>query len=200
MITPTEEAQILMQGSTCVLPIGASTTTAPWAQAFDRRFAISAVAAPASGTMQMTSIMLPAGRVVTGISFVSGSTAESGGTHLWFALYRGDNLALLAQSTDDTAAAAFAANTMLRKALTTPQTLPYSGLYYLAYCSTNSAGAQPTLINITSPIGNNNGITTAASAMTPTTCGTSTTGLAASAPSTAAALATGLINFWACVD
>ena len=198
MSTPVEEAQLYAQVGAGVLPVGTSAGTAPWAQTFDRRFAISAVAAPASGTMNMSAIYLPAGRVVTGISYVSGSTAESGGTNLWFALYRGDTLALLAQSTNDTGAAAFAANTMLRKALTTPQTLPITGLYYIGYCSTNSAGAQPTLVNTTSPIGNNNGV--GVTGMTPVLCGTSTTGLTTAAPATAAAVVGGLINFWACVD
>lgn len=197
MTSPTMEAQISFQGSGLFLPVGTGGQQ-PWAQTFDRRMAISAVAAPASGTMNMAGIFLPQGRVVTGISFVSGSTAESGGTNLWFALYRGDTLALMAQSTNDTGAAAFAANTMLRKTLTAPQTLPYTGLYFLAYCSTNSAGAQPTLINLTSGVGNNNGV--GVTGMTPALCGTSNTGLTTTAPSTANALATGTVYFWGCVD
>ena len=130
-ISPQEEAQLVAQTGSTMLPSGAaSLVTQPFAQTFDRRLATSAVFATTSGTLTLAAIWLPAGKLVTGITFVSGSTAESGGTHLWYALYKGD-LTFMAQSTDDTGAAAFAANTALRKALTAAQTIPVSGLYYL---------------------------------------------------------------------
>ena len=184
MPTPAEDAKALH----VLLPTGAATAaTVPQAQTYDRRLAISAAFATTSGTMTMTGINLAGGTVVTAITFVSGATAESGGTNLWFALYRADTLALMAQSTNDTGAAAFAANTALRKALTAPQTCPYTGLYYLAYMSTNSAGAQPTLLCVTSAIANNLGSITG---MTPILAATSTTGLTSAAPATAGALTT----------
>ena len=87
------------------LPVGATGLAVnPFAQTFDRRFAVSTVFAPTSALLTMTGIWLPAGRTVTGITFVSGSTAEGTGTHLWYALYKSD-LTFMAQATDSNGAA-----------------------------------------------------------------------------------------------
>lgn len=191
-LTPQEEARVAYQSS--ILPVGVSTSaTPPSAQTFDRRLAISAAFAPTSATMTMTGIWLAAGQIVTGITFVSGATAESGGSHLWYALYKSD-LTFMAQATDNTGAAAIAANTAFRMALTTPQTCPYSGLYYLAFCC---VGTIPTLLNITSAVANNLGSITG---MTPIVAATSTTGLVGTAPSPAGALTTIAQCLYAFVD
>jgi hypothetical protein len=166
-----------------VLPIGGAATL-PQQQTFDRRMATSAVFAPTSGTLTLTAINLSGGQVINGITFVSGSTAESGGTHLWYALYRAD-LVLMGQSTDDTGATSFGANTAFRKALTAAQTCPYTGLYYLGFMCAMSAGGVPTLLNVTASVANGNGSITG---MTPILAATSSTGQAGSAPNPAGAL------------
>jgi hypothetical protein len=92
-----------------------------------------------TGVMTLTPIYLCQGQTITSINYVSCSTAESGGSHLWFALYddgRGSTtagqLSLLGQTPDQTAAAAFAANTNLGLALNIPYLTTYTGIYYLA--------------------------------------------------------------------
>ena|SRR5579859_3181555 len=190
-VTPAEAAQIGVSGSG-LLPVGAAG--APFAQTFDRRFATGTVFAPTSGTLTLTAIWLPAGQVVTGISFCSGSTAESGGSHLWFALYD-QNLVLLGQGADEAGAAAFAANSLHRQALTAAQTCKYSGLYYLGVCV---VGTPMTLINSVVATVNAAGNITG---MTPIVAATSTAGLnTATAPNPAGAL-TAIVNcIWALVD
>ena len=175
-------------------PIGTAGT--PFAQTFDRRLVNNITFQPTSGTLTMTAIWLPANSTVTGITFVSGATAESGGTNLWFALYNAD-LTFLAQSTNDTGAATFSANLALRKALTAPQKLVTGGLYYLGYMSTNGAGAQPALYNITNTGINANGNITG---MTPIVAATSTAALTTTAPTPAGALTTITQALYAFVD
>jgi hypothetical protein len=182
-----------------LLPVGGGTGTAPFAQTFDRRFAVSTVFAPTSGTITMTAIWLPAGSVVTGITFVSGSTAESGGSHLWYALYKGNSpfgattYTLMAQSADAVGAAAFAANTALREALTAPQTCPYSGLYLLGFCC---VGTVPTLQNVTGSVNNNGNI----AGMTPILAATADSSLGAAAAATLGTLTTITQSLYAYVD
>lgn len=195
-LSAAEEAKL--QGATAMLPAGSATAaTGVQYQTFDRRLAISAAFAPTSGTLTMTGIWLPAGTVVSGITFVSGATAESGGTHLYYALYKND-LTLMAQSTDDTGATSFAANTAFRKALTAAQTCPYTGLYYLGFLCIQSAGGVPTLLNVTSGVTNNLGSITG---MTPILAATSTSGLSTgTAPTPAGALTTITQCLYAFVD
>lgn len=191
-ISSAEESRITAQSG--ILPVGVSTSaTPPSGQTFDRRMAISAAFAPTSGTMTMTAIVLPAGQIVTGITFVSAATAESGGSHLWYALYKSD-LTFMAQATDNTGAAAFSANTAFRMALTTAQTCPYSGLYYIGFCC---VGTIPTLLCITSAVTNNLG---SIAGLTPIVAATSTTGLTTTAPSPAGALTTIAQCLYAYVD
>jgi hypothetical protein len=184
-VTPAEEARISMI-SGGMLPVGGGLGTAPFAQTFDRRLVNSITFAPTTQILTLTGIWLPAGQVVTGITFVSGATAESGGSHLWYALYQA-NLTFMAQSADDTGATSFAANTALRKALTAPQTCPYTGLYYLGFCC---VGTIPTLYNLANTGINANGSITG---MTPILAATSTGSLTATAPSPAGAL-TAIVN------
>lgn len=193
-LTAQEEAQLLAQAGTGILPVGtASLVTQPFAQTFDRRLATGTVFAPTSATLTMTGIWLPAGKVVTGITFVSGSTAESGGSHLWYALYQRD-LTFMAQATDNTGATAFAANTAFRMALTAPQTLLYSGLYYLGFCC---VGTIPTLLCSVAATVNANGNI---AGMTPIVAGTSSAGLVGTAPSPAGALTAITQSIYAFVD
>lgn len=135
----------------------------------------------------MTGIWLAAGQTVTGITFVSGSTPESGGSHLWYALYKGNipfgasSYTLMAQSTDATGAAAFGANTALREALTTTQICPYTGLYLIGFLC---VGTVPTLCNVTVATVN---LTGNIAGMTPIIASTADTSLTGTASTTLAA-------------
>lgn len=203
-LSPAEEAALL--GSGGILPVGSATPVLhPFAQTFDRRLCTGTVIAPTSTTMYVTAIYLPGGSTVTGITFCSGSTAESGGSHLWFALYKpgsvqtfnGTLLSLMAQTADSTGAADFAANTALRLTLTTAQRIPTSGIYYLGVCVT---GTPMTLINIVGAAnGGVNGMGNIAG-MTPILAATADTSLGASAPATTVALVPVVNAIWACVD
>ena len=166
-------------------------------QAFDRRLAISAAWAPTSGTLTMTGIWLPQNFTVNAITFMSGAQAEATGTHLFFAIYRADTLALLAQATDNTGAAAFGASLSFRMALTAPIQMPYTGLYYLGFVCVAS-GNVPTLLNLTSGVTTNLG---AVASTAPILAATSTTGISSgSAPNPAGALTTIVQCLWAGVD
>ena len=169
-LSTAEEAQIRCQtGGGALMPVGTAGT--PFAQTFDRRLASGTVFAPTAGTLTMTAIELPQGKVISGISFVSGSTAEASGAHLWFALYD-RNLNLLAQGTDETGAAAFAANTVHRQALTAAQTLTYTGLYYLGFFCSNTT--VPTLLcSVVATVNATGNI----SGMTPIIAATSSSGI-----------------------
>jgi hypothetical protein len=166
-------------------------------QAFDRRFAISTAWAPTSGTLTMTGIWLPQGAVVNAITFMAGAQAEATGTHLFYALYRADTLALLAQATDNTGAAAFGASLSFRMALTAAVSVPYTGLYYLGFVCVAS-GNVPTLLNITSGVATNLG---AVASTTPILAATSTTSIASgTAPNPAGTLTAITQCLWAGVD
>jgi len=194
-LSPQEEAQLLAQAGTGILPVGtASLVTQPFAQTFDRSLGTGAVFTPTSATMYMTGIWLPAGKVVTGITFV-GVAAEATGTHLWYALYKGD-LTFMAQATDNTGAAAFTANTAFRMALTAPQTILVSGLYYLAFCCVASGTVPSLACSIAGTVNLNGNI----AGMTPIVAATSTTGLTGTAPSPAGALTAITQRLYAFVD
>jgi len=107
---------------------------------------------PTTGVMDLTAIYLTIGQTITNINYVSGSTAESGGSNLWYALYddgRGSatagQLALLGQTASQTGAAALAANTNLGLSLNTPYITTYTGIYYLAFMC---VGTPPTLAGV----------------------------------------------------
>ena len=98
----------------------------------------------ATGVMTSVPIYLVQGDKVTNLSFVSGNTAAGTPTNYWFALYGTDATpALLAQTADQTSTA-WAANTVKTLALTTPYTVPKTGLYWAAIMVT--ATTPPTLM------------------------------------------------------
>lgn len=196
-LTPLEEAQLIGQASGAVLPVGAAGV--PWAQNFDRTFCNGSALTPASGVMNLTGIWLPAGKLVTAVSFIviGGPTTN---THLWAALYRSDNgtsSALLAQSADDTTSTDATANTLFRRALSSPQVLPYTGLYYVGWMQTSSG--QNTLACAVNQTVNANGNITG---MTPVLAFThATTGLTTTAPSTLGATTAVITSrIWVLVD
>ena len=100
----------------------------------------------------------------------------------------------MAQATDNTGAAALGANTALRMALTTVQTCPYSGLYYLGVCV---VGTPMTLLCATAASVNANGNITG---MTPILSATADAALTATAPATMGALTAITQSIYAFVD
>jgi len=90
------------------------------------------LAALTTQVMTSVAIWLPAGTVVTNLTFVSGATAAGTPTNWWFALYSSAATpALLAQTADQTSTA-WAAETAKTVALTTPQTITTTAVYYAA--------------------------------------------------------------------
>lgn len=97
------------------------------------RFPLTDVAeALASGVMTAVPLWLRQGDVVTNLSFLSGATAANTPTHWWFALYSNAATPALMAQTADQAAAAWAADTWKTLALSTPQTIKATGIYYAA--------------------------------------------------------------------
>ncbi|MBL7487090.1 hypothetical protein [Frankia sp. AgW1.1] len=96
--------------------------------------------------MLSTPIYLTKGTVVTNLTFVSGATAAGTPTNYWVALYsNAATPALLAQSADQTSTA-WAAETALTLALSAPQTITTSGVYYAAIMV--KATTPPTLAGV----------------------------------------------------
>jgi hypothetical protein len=98
----------------------------------------------ATGVMTSVPIYLQAGDVITNLSFRSGATAAGTPTAWWFALYSSAATpALLAQTADQTNTA-WAANTTMTKALSSPVTISTTGIYWAAINVT--ATTPPTLL------------------------------------------------------
>lgn len=145
--------------------------------------AINTISATSAGTLLLYLIHLPAGTLVSNISFMSGSTAlntAGSGPHAWVALYNGSR-SLLGQSTDTTTLS-WAANTVKTIDLATPYITTYSGYYYLGLMV--HCGSTGTMPNFT---GVNLGSTNLAS-LDPPVGGSANTGLGATAPGTAGSI------------
>lgn len=141
-------------------------------------------AANASGTLRMFAINLPAGALITNLHILSGTTAYAAGTdiHFWVALYNSSRV-LLRQSTDNTSgpgSGTFGASTLLSTALSSTYTTTYSGLHYIGNMISQTGGTIWTYQALSGSTG--------ALGLAPIICGTSTTGLTDTAPSTAAAI------------
>jgi hypothetical protein len=143
----------------------------------------------ASGTLYLVAIFLRAGQKVSNISFFSGTTASGTPTHGLFGLYDASRN-LLASSADFTTEA-WAANTIKTKAMTTPYTVPTTGLYYLG-CMI-AATTVPSLIGMAAPNSVN------FLSQPPIICGTSTAALTTALPNPAAAITATLLRAWASV-
>lgn len=102
----------------------------------------------ASGVTNLIGLPLYEGDVVTNLTFISGATALTMGSnadgHLWFALYDPSGT-LLAQTADQGGAATWAANTVKTLALSAPQTIATTGLYYAALMVNAGTGGSPTV-------------------------------------------------------
>ena len=141
-----------------------------------------------TGREHCIAIALKAGMVITNISFMSSVTAADTPTAYWFSL-RTDARVLLAQTADQTTTA-WGASTVKTLALSAPQTLTYSGLYYLGIMV--AATTPPTLVGIT-------GLATA-NGRTPIVNGYGDASLTTTAPATATALTTQSAMPWAWVS
>ncbi len=98
------------------------------------------------GQVGVRAIALPAGVDVNNVTFLTGSTAASGPTHLWVALCD-VNLNVLGVSADQLTAAV-PANTYTKLALGSPVGTLYTGVYYIAISASASTTA-PTLAGFT---------------------------------------------------
>jgi hypothetical protein len=97
-----------------------------------------------TGTMYSCAIFLPAGCVVTNITWRSTGTGSGTAGHGWFALYsNAATPALLSQSADQTGASWWASATIKTLALSAAQTITTSGIYYVAVMV--ASGTMPAL-------------------------------------------------------
>ena len=116
-------------------------------ETFPRNSATLTAVAPTgwtTGTMFSMAIYLPAGAVISNITFRSSGTGSGTAGHGWFALYsNAATPALMAQTADQTGASWWASATVKTLALTTPQVITQSGTYYVS-CMVAS-GTMPTL-------------------------------------------------------
>jgi len=143
---------------------------------------------PLSTRMYLSSIYINTNQTIRNINYIS-SGAESGGSHLWFALYDdgrsstvSGQLGLLGQTADQTGATAFGANTNLGLALSYPILTTYTGIYYVALMC--AASQTPGLASMTIA-----GSLTTASASGSYFGGTAGTSLTTSAPDPSGAIA-----------
>lgn len=107
------------------------------------------VALLSTGRVTMVGIEIDAGQLITSITFVSGTTALSAGTHQWFALCNSSRVQLRATS-DDTSTA-WANNAPKTLNLSSTFTTTYTGMYYVAIMVT--ASTVPTLSATTTSSG-----------------------------------------------
>lgn len=142
-------------------------------QSQDRRDVSNSTTVLTSGRMCVVAIHLQAGDVVNSITFMN-TTAGSGLTHVWYALYDA-NHNLISATADDTSTA-WVANTAKTLALSSSYTVPTTGLYYLGIVVVGS-----TLPNMLCTVG-----LAAALGLNPIISATANTGLTtpATAPAT----------------
>lgn len=138
----------------------------------------NAIAALSTGRLSLYRIILAANTTITGISFLSGTTALSGGSNQWFGIF---SLGLVPlRLTNDDTSTAWAGNAFKSLNLSSTYVIPTDGWYYLGICVV--ATTVPTFRGVTS----SSTPTTAA----PPVGGTSSTGLTnpASCPNPVAAI------------
>lgn len=170
-------ALYVIDAAGAVLPVGSllhtgMTSFSALAESINHNAVSQTVIQPVSGELQLMSIGLQAGQVVTSIGFCTGVTAAITPTHWWAAVV--DKNYLLAAHTADQLTAALPASTWQKLNLTAPYTATYTGLYYLALMVASS-GTQPSVISATVQ----SQFVSGTNAPTPGVGGRSTTGLTA---------------------
>lgn len=107
--------------------------TTSWSNLTRRQTLSGTLTALTTDIPYAVAIYLPSGAVVTNISFASSNVVASptGYTNWWFSLYNATSgtPTLMAQTADQTTTA-WAAQVVQTKALSAPQTITTSGLYY----------------------------------------------------------------------
>lgn len=190
-VTPAGAAAARLRVSNPTLPTGAV-----W-QCVDRQFITLGSSVTVSGRVQMGLHWLPAGLVITTLSFYTGSAGATTGPQNQWAFVADSSRVGLSYSADltttawgNSAAQVFTMAASKSDATPTPYTIPTSGLYYVGIMS-KSSGTSPTIIT------HNMGSTTIGG-IAPIFCGTSDTGCStvATAPSTFAALTSSTQQPW----
>jgi hypothetical protein len=146
-------------------PTGASYET------FPRNGYSNTTVAPASGTLYLSAIALPAGFSVGRIAFAN-TTAATSTTHWWFGLY--DSARVQLATTADQTTTAWATNTVksvpiatIASGPATTYTTTYTGLYYLGFLMTATGAPSLACTILASGVG----------ATAPVLCGSTSTGL-----------------------
>lgn len=122
--------QILQSNFATVSPINNWGINGSKGETMDRNTCVEANnAIGATGVLYMQAIYLTAGTVVSNISFCSATTAANTPTHWMFGLF--DASRNLLAATADQTTTAWAANTLKTVAVTSPYTVPTTGLYYV---------------------------------------------------------------------
>jgi len=111
-----------------------------------RYLANSNGAALSTGVMTSASVYLSAGLTIKNISFVSATTAAGTPTHWAFAIYSSAATPALLGATADQVAGAWAANTLMTKALAVPAVIPKAGWYWVSCWM--AATTVPTLVSL----------------------------------------------------
>lgn len=148
------------------------------------------VSALVSGRLTLQAIWLTAGQIIRWITFFSGSTAAGTPTNQIFGLYSVSGRVLLATTVNDTTTA-WGAAASKRLRVTTPYTVPTTGLYYVGIMVT--ATTVPTLKGLSAVTGGQ------LAAASPILMGTSNTGLTTALPDPANALTATLSAVWGAV-
>jgi len=144
----------------------------------------------ATGTLYLQAIYLKAGQTINNISIYSATTAASGTSNLFFALYD-VNRNLVAQSANQ---GAYTWNSQSQKtlAMTSPYRVPTSGIYYvgLLQVATTIATIKGNVARISGVLGG----------LTPSVGGASSTGLTTALPNPAAATSSSSTSMYAAVS
>lgn len=122
---------------------GAPST--PVRESVDRRALTGNLSALSTQVMLSVALPLDANDLVTNLTFLSGGTAAGTPTNWWFALY--DTAGALIAQTADQLTAAWAANTAITLALSTPYRVSTAGVFYAAVMV--KATTPPTLAGVT---------------------------------------------------
>jgi hypothetical protein len=141
---------------------------------------------PVPGRLQANSIELPAGLVVTSLTFCTGANAVAGLAHGWYVLM--DNtFKVLATTADQTSSAWGSTGSLVTLALSSPFTTTYTGQHYAGWMIsagtvTNVMAGSPSMYN-------------GPAAGPPVLCGTYGSGLT-TPPSTGSALTLTANAYW----
>lgn len=167
--------RVLLRGETlssprALLPTGAKADTTGRLNTFANASVLT------SGRLYLVAIPIVSDETLTSATFISGTTALSGGTNQWFALY--DSSRNLLRQTSDDGATAWAGTSTKTLNFSSTFTTTYSGLYYLGLMV--AATTVPSLLRVNSQAD--------VAALPPILAGNSTTGLTSTAPDPAAAI------------